>query len=82
MTEWIEWRDMANKTCKFEFGMPLESAARITTQDVTASDTNVTGYATIEGDSKEVVTELLQSHPHLKRPGCSIDLLEMMPLDK
>jgi hypothetical protein len=40
----------------------------------------VGGYSIVEGDSKEAIVELLRTHPHLKRAGASIDLLEMITM--
>ena len=80
MGEWIQWKDNASKTFKVDFGMPLQAAGRVTTDGVGASDSQASGYSIVEGDSKDDLMELLQSHPHLKRPGSSIDVLEMLPM--
>lgn len=80
MAEWIKWKDQASKTANFDFGMPLQAVSRVTTDDVTDSDSQVSGYSIMEGDSKEAIMELLKSHPHLKRPGASIDVLEMLSM--
>ena len=34
----------------------------------------------IESDSKQTVLDLVKSHPHLKRQGASIEVLEMLPM--
>jgi hypothetical protein len=80
MDEWIKWRDEAGKTAKFDFGMPLQAAGRVTTDGSGDSDNSASGYSIIEGDSKDAIIELLLTHPHLKRAGASIDLLEMMAM--
>jgi hypothetical protein len=80
MDEWIEWRDEASKTAKVDFGMPLQAVSRVTTGGVTDSDNQASGYSTLEGESKEAILELLQTHPHLKRAGASIDVLEMLSM--
>lgn len=80
MDEWIQWRDEANKTAQVEFGLPLQAVNRVTAEAVVNSDSQVSGYSIVEGGSKDAIIELLQSHPHLKRPGASIDVLEMLPL--
>jgi hypothetical protein len=78
MAEWIVWKDEADKTASFDFGLPLQAAAQVTPDNVTSSDRQVSGYSVMEGDSKEEVIGLLKSHPHLKNPGASIDVLEML----
>ena len=80
MAEWLAWRDEASQAFTFDFGMPLQAAGRITPDGVTASDNPASGYSIIEGDSKDTIIELLQKHPHLKREGASIDLLEMLSM--
>jgi hypothetical protein len=80
MDEWIVWRDEATKTVKFDFGLPLQAVSRVTPDGVTASDNQASGYSIMEGESKTAILELLQNHPHLKRPGASIDLLEMVAM--
>jgi hypothetical protein len=80
MAEWIAWKEEADKSVSFEWGMPLLRTARVTADGVTDSDTPVSGYAMIEADSKEAVLEVLHNHPHLKQPGNSIDVLEMVSM--
>ena len=80
MDEWIAWRDAASKTATIDFGLPLQSVGRITQDGVTASTSQVSGYATIEGESKDAIMALLRTHPHLRRPGATIEVLEMLPM--
>lgn len=80
MAEWIAWRDEASKSLKVEFGLPLQSVGRMTSEAVTVSDSNISGYSTVEGESKQAVTDILKTHPHLKRSDSSIELLEMLPI--
>jgi hypothetical protein len=80
MAEWIAWRDVASKTFKVDFGLPLQAIGRVTANDVGNSGSQVSGYAIVEGDSKEELLVLLRTHPHLKRPGASIDVLEMLSM--
>jgi hypothetical protein len=79
MAEWMAWRDEAVKSTKFDWGMPLQGVSQVTTSEIKATSSNVSGYSTMEGD-KDTITELLRSHPHLKRPGATIDVLEMLPM--
>jgi hypothetical protein len=79
MNEWIKWADEANKKVKFDFGLPLQIITRVTTSGETKSDNQASGYSMIEGD-KDAILELLKTHPQLKQPGASIDLLEMLPI--
>jgi len=80
MAEWVAWKDEAVKTVKFEFGLPLQAVSQVTKDDIKDSNSLVSGYSTIEGGSKQAVLDLVKSHPHLKRQGASIEVLEMLPM--
>lgn len=80
MDEWSKWKDEAVKTVKFDFGMPLQAVRRVMPGIVTDSDNQASGYSIMESDSKDAIIELLKTHPHLKRQGASIDVLEMLSM--
>lgn len=80
MNEWLKWKNDAHKTAQVVFGMPLQAVRHITPDGSGPSSSQVSGFATVEGDSKSAILELLQTHPHLKRPGASIDVLEMITM--
>lgn len=77
---WLEWREAASKLFKVEFGLPLQPIERVTSKGEIPSETRVTGYTIVEGESKKALMKLLKTHPHLKRPNASIDVLEMQPV--
>ena len=79
MDAWIAWKNEAEKTVKFEFGLPLQTIAKITPSEVKESENLAGGYAFIEGEEVEV-KKLLQTHPQLRGIGTYIDLLEILPL--
>jgi hypothetical protein len=80
MGEWMQWREEAGKSFKVDFGLPLQAVSKVAADGVSASDSQASGYSIVEGDSKDALIELLKSHPHLKRPGAWIDVLEMLPM--
>jgi hypothetical protein len=80
MAEWMNWKDNASKTAKIEFGLALEAVRHITPEGASESKSMIGGYSIVEGDSKEAIVDLLRTHPHLKRAGASIDLLEMISM--
>lgn len=79
MAEWIKWKEELDKSIGFEWGMPLQTIAELTPDSIKDGQSPVSGYATMEGD-KEKIIEVLKSHPHLKRDGASIDVLEMLSM--
>lgn len=80
MDEWIKWKDKANQTVDVEFGMPLQAINRVSTDGVTNSINQASGYSFIDAASKAAALGVLRDHPHLKRTGAYIDLLEIMPM--
>lgn len=80
MDEWIKWKDEAGKTFKVDFGLPLQAVSQITASGVSKSDNKTSGYSMVEGDSKDALDEILKNHPHLKTPGATIDVFEMLPI--
>ena len=82
MKEWMQWREDAKKVATLEFGLPLQPVVRIQQDGVGEPDTKVSGYAIVEAESQEDLIELLKTHPHMKRDDTSIDLMEMIPLEK
>lgn len=80
ITEWLAWREVASKTATVDFGLPLQAVSRVTPDGVTNSNNPATGYSILEGGSKANIMTLLQTHPHLRREGTSIDVFEMLPM--
>jgi hypothetical protein len=79
MAAWIKWKEEAEKTVKFDWGLPLQAVARVTSKGIDESDSQISGHSFMEGEKEEIL-ELLKTHPHLDRPGASIDLLEMLSM--
>jgi hypothetical protein len=79
MQEWTNWKGDLDTSIGFEWGLPMQTIAEVTTSEVLEGNSPVTGYATMQGD-KDAVTEILKSHPHLKIEGTTIDVLEMIPM--
>lgn len=79
MSEWMAWKDEAEKQIKFQFGSPMQAVVKVTADEVSESASQASGYFMIEGD-KKVVLALLPTHPHLQRPGASMDVLEMVAM--
>jgi hypothetical protein len=78
MQSWIEWKNGLPQAVSFEFGSPLQPINLITASGVSDSHTTISGYSIMEGESRDLIVEALTSHPHLKRIGATIDVLEMV----
>ncbi len=79
MQEWMTWKDNLDSSIGFEWGLPLQTVAEVAPGEVTQGNSPVSGYAIMQGD-EQAITDILKSHPHLKRDGASIDVLEMMSM--
>src|SRR5215213_2840958 len=51
MQEWMAWAEEAKKSVGFEFGMPLKAVSKVTKDGTNESDSNVSGYSIMEGDT-------------------------------
>ena len=77
MQAWIDWKDQVETSFKFEFGMPLQIRQHF---GAAGSESDVSGYSTIEGDDMDGLHKAIAMHPHLSEQGASIDVLEMLPM--
>lgn len=75
---WNRWRTEAEKTVSLEFGAVVQAVQSIEQDKVGVSSNQAANYAFAEADSKDSVVKALQSHPHLRRTGASIDVLEVL----
>ena len=80
MQLWMDWKNEADKTISFEWGLPMKAVAHITSAEVSDGVNQATGHAFIESDNQEKVTTVLKSHPHLRHQVTSIDLIELIPM--
>ena len=74
---WEKWRERARKAT-VEVGLPLRAVGKITPNGITVSTDKTVGYSVMQGESKAVITSLLEAHPQLEQPGAVIDILEML----
>jgi hypothetical protein len=79
MDLWMAWAREAGKAI-VDLGAPLGHPAAVTTSGVKPSDSKVSGFSILQGDSREAITALLAKHPHHRAPGAAIEVLEMMPI--
>lgn len=79
MQEWIAWKDQVEQQgLKFDFGSPMQAASHIAAEGAMSPTSQAAGYFMLEADSLDAVTSRLGSHPHMKRDGATIDVLEFL----
>ncbi len=78
-SEWVEWRRIAGEG-RVEFGAPLEAKNHIEGAEVSESHNQTSGYSIITAPTLDDALDMLRDHPHLKRQGAAMELLEFMEM--
>ena len=79
MDEWMEW-STRNGESVVDLGMPLGSSMRVTTDSSEPGSTQAAGYSFLEAGSLDEAANMVKDHPHLKTPGGTIDVLEILSM--
>src|SRR5262245_45870436 len=78
MDSWMKWKAEVGDKLGFDWGLPVQGSVLIKKDGETDSESDVSGYSTMEGAAEEIA-EALESHPHLDEEGNVIEVLEMLP---
>ena len=79
MAEWGEW--MKNNMSKFaDGGAPTGKNWHVTPEGSSQISNDVGGYSMVMAQSAEEAAKFLEGSPHLKMPGATIDLAEIVPM--
>ena len=81
MGAWMAWKEQAGDAV-VDFGSPL-MMNQVCGKDgnFEQSNTEVTGYSIMQGESIDAVKALLSNHPHLQWwDGCKIEVAEFVPM--
>jgi enamine deaminase RidA (YjgF/YER057c/UK114 family) len=73
-TEWDAWT-ASHKDAIIETAGAGKTTV-VTKEGVTDSHNDLMLYSLVQGESKEVVTELFKNHPHLSIPEAKIEIME------
>ena len=76
---WIAWAQRAGDAV-VDLGAPVQLEARVTSSSTSTPESQVSGYSILQADSAQELSALLEQHPHLLRPGASIDVCEALPI--
>jgi hypothetical protein len=79
MDAWMSWAKSAGGAI-IDLGLPLGNGAALAQGSTSKGTTKIVGYSLLQADSMKTVTQLMESHPHLRMPGFSIDVLEGLPM--
>jgi hypothetical protein len=80
MAEWTKWSD-ANKKSITDLGAPLGKTKRVTSNSMSDTKNEITGYTIVEADSFDAAAKIFKNHPHFQMGnGTTIDLLELVQI--
>jgi hypothetical protein len=79
MDEWMAW-SQRNGDSVVDLGMPLGPSMRVTPDSAEAGSTQASGYSFVEAGSLDEAATMVKDHPHLKTPGGTIDVLEILSM--
>lgn len=79
MEAWMAWMGKA-KPAIVDMGAPLGPTLNVTPAGAVAGRNDIGGFSILQGESKEVVAEVLKGHPHFMTPDGFIEVVEMMPM--
>lgn len=81
MAEWGAWMQK-NRAYLADPGAPVGKNTEVSKSGATEKSNDIAGYAIMVGESKEAVTALLADGPHLKIPGSTTDVMEIVEMPK
>lgn len=80
MAGWMAWAERCGAAL-VDMGTPLGPGMTVLNSGGgTASSSHVTGYSFLEAEDMDAALALLQGHPHMNGPGCSIEVHQSMDL--
>ncbi len=81
MAEWGAWmkKNMAHFA---DPGNPVGKNTEVSASGAVEKSNDVAGYSIINGESKEAVIAMLADGPHLKMPGSTTDVMEIVEMPK
>ena len=79
MAEWNGW--MQENAAHFaDAGGPLGKNLQVSAAGASEISNDLAGYSIVNAESKEAVAELLANSPHLKMPGATTDVMEVVQM--
>jgi hypothetical protein len=79
MAEWSAWMQKHMEHFS-DYGAPAGKNTQVSAGGVAEVSNDVGGYSIMQGESKEAVTKVLASGPHLKMSGAVADVMEILPM--
>ena len=79
MEEWGMWmkKNMAHFA---DAGAPVGKNTQVSADGAKQVSNDIGGYSVIQAESIEAITALLADNPHIKMPGATMDVAELMQM--
>ena len=79
MEEWGMW--MKNHMADFaDPGAPTGKNTEVSANGAVEKSNDIGGYSILQAESYEAAAAILKDNPHLKMPGATVDLAELMQM--
>lgn len=79
MDEWREWMKK-NKESLVDNGAPLGKTKRVDSGGVSDVKNDIGGYSIVQASSHEEAVKLFEGHGHLRIPGATIEVMEIVSM--
>jgi len=79
MAEWGAW--MQKHIASFaDAGAPAGKNTQVSASGAEQKSNDIGGYSIVQAESQETAVAMLSDSPHLKMPGATADVMELMPM--
>lgn len=79
MAEWGMWMK-AHEANLADMGGPTGKNTEITPGGAMEKSNDLGGYSVVQAESKEAAVALLSDNPHLKMPGATMEVMEVVSM--
>jgi hypothetical protein len=79
MAEWGEWMKK-NASSFVDGGAPVGKNWQVSAGGSKEESNDVGGYAIVQAESAEAAAKLMEGGPHLKMPGATCDVMEIVKM--
>lgn len=80
LTKWYTWKEKNNDHI-VSFGAPLVGGQKVENETIKPSQSNVSGFSILQGESLSQIQEICTDHPHLAwAEGTSIEIHEFISM--
>jgi hypothetical protein len=79
MAEWNEWME-ANASHFVEKGDPVGKNWQVTPAGTAQVSNDIGGYSIVQAESIDAAAKLMASGPHMKMPGATTDVMQIVEM--